>query len=288
MAARYSHGEPVNVSITGASANDHYWYDTSIGAVSGKPTALNQAPTKEAPHAYNQVIIRPATMGNPRAETAQQYSREDGYQDKTCYSKLVRIHAPAAAQVGGTFVYSSGATADYQFSTGASSSLGVGASATGSYGSFDASGSTSVTADYSIDYARNTYGSKYHHTYVEPRTFKVQCYTDMGTVYYTFYEFRPTSYAGGSATTAGGAFTTPKYCTRLAAGDTFTKSSSTAITWSVGFKVGGVIGIDLSSRSGFTTASKLVIRSGSKVRRICGHYGLPGSSTPRSIKVSNL
>ena len=68
------------------------------------------------------------------------------------------------------------------------------------------------------------------------------------------------------------------------------KNQTTAIAWSSGLQVGKAIGLNLSSRSGFTNASRLDINSGSQERRICGHHALPGDrdgAAPRSIKVVN-
>ena len=71
--------------------------------------------------------------------------------------------------------------------------------------------------------------------------------------------------------------TSNTYCAYMASGTSFTKSLSTAVTWSNGAKLGSAIGIDLSSRTGFATDAKLTY-SFSATRKLCGTNGYPGGS----------
>lgn len=48
----------------------------------------------------------------------------------------------------------------------------------------------------------------------------------------------------------------------------------------------GRIGVNLSSRSGFTNTSKVRYHAGKTSRRHCGQYADPGVSGPRNLKIT--
>ncbi len=72
------------------------------------------------------------------------------------------------------------------------------------------------------------------------------------------------------------------YCARYRPGNTYTWDRTEAITWGGGTKLEGVIGIDLQSRTGFTTKAKTQIKVKDKKVRICGYRDFPGG-TPRQL-----
>ena len=59
------------------------------------------------------------------------------------------------------------------------------------------------------------------------------------------------------------------------AGSKFTKVSSKAVTFSGGVKLGGIIGIEVSARTGYESDARLFFDFNKK-RKLCGQYADPG------------
>lgn len=53
---------------------------------------------------------------------------------------------------------------------------------------------------------------------------------------------------------------TASYCSTTLAGGTTTKDAGVAVQWSTGVQLNSVIGVDLSSRTGFTSNAKIVFK----------------------------
>jgi hypothetical protein len=189
-----------------------------------------------------------------------------------------RDYGPKLVTVGQlTSTTSSGFNARLTYAAGSSSSLGIGYSGSASYGTFSQSGTAStsntatigfpaLTGPGSVSYRTNfTYGL-YYGTGCSPRN-----------IFY--YEARPTSFAGGATTSATSAPSFP-YCTRYAAGSSYTKSSTSATTQTLGVSISGQLGVNLSSKTGYTTTTTISI-SFTSTKNLCGSSGLPGSSPGR-------
>lgn len=272
--ARRSEGEPVNVTVVGSSSAGEYRYATTIDPTS--PLADMRVDASGAVAAA--VAVKPVAVPGAMAAGSAGF----------CGTTVAAIYREVPAQVGATFVHAAGASSRYRFTAGASTTLGVGTSGEGRYGTFEAGGTSSLTSDFSINFPTTKKGAYFHQAYVIPKKLKNTCYTPDGVPYTFWYEVRATSYAGGGNTVKGTSFKTTKHCTGLGKGHTWEKNTTTAITWTGGLQTGRVIGLNLSSRSGFTNQSKVVINPGSKDRWICGHHTLPGvveGLGPRSIKV---
>jgi hypothetical protein len=101
-----------------------------------------------------------------------------------------------------------------------------------------------------------------------------------GASSYSAYEMRATSFAGGAQNISVTAVPSVPYCTPMPANTSFTKSSTAASTFSTGAALAGDIGINLSSKTGFTSTTKITYTF-TAAHRLCGAAGYPGGSPSR-------
>ncbi|QGN59036.1 hypothetical protein [Nostocoides sp. HKS02] len=195
-----------------------------------------------------------------------------------CSWILVSDLGPKTVWVGGTYVRATGVSADLQYSSGASSSLGVGVSTTGAYGSYSASGTMSIASTGSIDYPTN-YGFQHDYTQFVYGKYGYSCDIYPG---YKQYQVRARYWAGGASTYSPSTAPSVPYCLSYGSGVTVTQQTSMAYTFSTGADTSGSIGIDLSSQSGYSSTLKLVFRF-TATRHLCGTNGYPGASPGRLV-----
>lgn len=197
-----------------------------------------------------------------------------------CGSTLVTNMGNRTTWVGGTYVTTSGVVADLIHLAGSSSTLGVGVSASGSYGSFSASGTNSRSTDSETTFPAH---STLQHAYTGFVWGKYGYWCDNRPGY---YEYKALSrYHGGGASTwnPGSAPSTPSgYCASYVSGSSFTKTTTTAYSFSTGADTSGSIGIDLSSRTGYSTTLKASYKF-SATRKLCGTNGLPANTPGRLV-----
>lgn len=270
----------LNVTLSGTAGGNEYWYSSSIAAdTAPAPTASAKSATNDtvAP-APGDLEIAPFGADNSQASTADQYI------EKACYTQTAATYAQKTAQVGYTANARSGGTAKFTFSSGASSKFGVGVSSTGNYGTFSASGTSSMTTTSTIGFATNTGGAKAHRVYLVPKKYKIYCESNSGVPISQKYELRPASYTGGASTVASTTFSTNAYCTPIGKGINSTLDSSTATTMTLGYKVSTIIGIDLSAQSGCNSKTKITLNPGTSAGQICGEKGYPAAS-PGGVKL---
>lgn len=191
-------------------------------------------------------------------------------------------YAPAWDLVGQLYISTTGATGTFTYTTGSSSTLGVGVSNSGMFGSFNASGTSTKSSTTTIGFPTVTSNQgRYFDTQFRYSRFGVSyCWPPGCTVFQ--HSARATAFIGGTRTRS---VTAPSatYCTSYQAGSSFTKESSTAVTWSNGFEGAGIIGINLSSRTGYTSQAKVYFYF-SSTRQLCGTSGYP-TLTPRQLVV---
>ncbi|CAN7147252.1 hypothetical protein LJR045_000045 [Microbacterium sp. LjRoot45] len=264
----------INVSMAGVADGEEYWYSTSINA---EPTEADSEPDAENP--LPEVEVSPTGDDNSTASTL------DTYSDKACYTSTAATYSAKTAQVGYTANSLTGGSAQLKFSSGATAKFGVGISSSGAYGSFSASGTTTLTSNLTIAFGATTSGARTHHVYLVPKKYKVYCESNAGIPISTKYELRPASYTGGSASSSSATFSTNAYCTPSEKNTTTTIDDSTASTMSLGFKTSTIIGVDLSSQSGFNKNTSLVLKTPAAAPgKICGEKGYPGG-TPGRVKL---
>ncbi len=196
-----------------------------------------------------------------------------------CGETLVADYGSQAVVVGGTYTGGSKRTGAFTYQSGSSSSLGVGLSTSGKKGSYSVSGTNSRSSTSTVSFAAGTGGRTYK-TYFKYGKYSQWCYPvyDPGAKSVYAYKVHASSFAGGSAISAASVPSASK-CVPLATGSSYSKSTTSASTFASGASVSGLIGIDLSSKTGFTTTSKVKYTNtyGSS-RNLCGVKDVPGGS----------
>lgn len=178
--------------------------------------------------------------------------------------------------VGTFFSTYSGTKAGFTTTSGATSELGIAYSASGKYGTFTQS-STSTRSATSVTDWNNENGIRNRGYQQQWRYDKVRiqhCSIKEGYCYKTVYQWEP----GGP--TAGDKYYSPgtptaNYCTSRTGTATWEASSQRAQNWSNGVDLASVIGINLSSRTGYTSSTKLTLKSGMGKHRACGTKAIP-------------
>lgn len=196
--------------------------------------------------------------------------------DKACTTTVVATYNTRLGIVGEVYT-GPNASGDLEYINGASSTLGVGVSSTGAYGSFSASGTSGQSSTWTENYPtqgqnkltvmRTNWGYK---KYKEACT---HCGTG-GCASWTTYRVRAYQYQGGQNMYTAASAPTANYCVSYVKGGSTTKDSGTAITFTNGVKLGSVIGIDLSTKTGFNANTKIKfnwINAG----RLCGTNDYP-------------
>ncbi|WP_353647622.1 hypothetical protein ABLG96_11995 [Nakamurella sp. A5-74] len=246
-----------------------------LNSINGLPSAraLTVPSTDNTSHASSEPTASGAAVATTSAAP------------KTCSSKVVQDYGARLAAVGER--YTTGpvvANTDFQYVQGATSGTSVGLSSSGSFGTFKASGSTTVTATSEVDFTTKDV-STVDRTYFHWQKYYVNCSYEgggPGGVYYeTHYEARPT-YAGGSSSVSVGLPSGQRYCVRQDSGSTFIRDSSTAITWSNGVNTGPAFGLDLSVTTGYTSKAKVSFKM-KRNGHICGTNGFPGETPAQLI-----
>ncbi|MFE2432657.1 hypothetical protein ACFXJ5_38845 [Streptomyces sp. NPDC059373] len=199
---------------------------------------------------------------------------------KACHSTLVKDYGARSDIVGQSYSATTGVTHTFTYVSGADSSLGVGVSASGTYGSFKVDGTSSKSSSASESFP--TYGNNkgvYYKTGFHYGKYKILCGSRAGI--YTYYKVKAISFAGG-ATTSSASIPTAKLCVTQNADTTFVENTSTAITWTDGLEISDYIGIDLSTETGYTKSAELTYHFNKK-RRLCGTGDYPGGTPHRIV-----
>jgi hypothetical protein len=199
-----------------------------------------------------------------------------------CGEVLLSNLGAKAVAIGATFTGGAGRTGDLTYASGSSSSLGVGLSVSGAFGSYSSSGTVSRSSTGSVSFAPATGGRQYQ-TYFSYGKYGQYCYPVGGSYDPTdiyAYKVRAIAFASGSNTISQSAPSTPSgNCVPLASGTNFTKSTTAASTFSSGVDISSAIGVDLSSRTGYNSNTKTTFTNTSGTsKQLCGVNGFPGES----------
>ena len=174
------------------------------------------------------------------------------------------------------------ATGDYVYTSGAQSSLGIAVSFSGEYGSYEQSGTASTSSTSEINYptqasnARTVFRTTYQY-----KKFRVYVPTDFGCQA-SHWEVRPTAFDGGASQYTAASLPTANYCSVISVvPTTVVKQTADAVEWSNAVKLGSVIGLEVSGRTGFSTAAKISFRFTSP-GQLCGtNASWPNAKTVR-------
>ncbi|MFE2423156.1 DNRLRE domain-containing protein [Streptomyces hokutonensis] len=221
-----------------------------------------------------------ATASAADDTAAAESAASDAGAAKACSSTLVKNLGAKWVIAGQTYSATSGVKHTFSYSKGADSSLGVGVSASGTYGSFTSSGSVSKSSSLTMEYP--TYGNNrgvYYKTEYSYGKYLVGCQSPgRGTPVTHHYEVRPKGYYGGAKTSTA-YIPTAKHCAYQQKDTKFSRTTSRAITWTDGASLEDVIGIDLSAETGYSSDATVEYTFNAS-RYICGTGGAPGGSHP--------
>lgn len=195
-----------------------------------------------------------------------------------CTTSFVQDYGATVVLVGQIFnETNSGAYETYKYTAGAQSSLGIGASGSGNYGSWSQSGTTtkSSTATQTFPKAGSP-TRRLLDTFWRYGKYKQHCwlYWNSWDTYYA----KPVSYAGGSQ--IRWITSTPVSATKCipqANGSAFELYSTTNVTWTDGVNTGAFLGIGLSTKTGYSTTAGFLYEFTAN-RHLCGWKDFPGNA----------
>lgn len=186
--------------------------------------------------------------------------------------------------VGSIHTATSGKSMKFTYTGSASSSLGVGVSASGDYGSFEASGTVERSRSNTTTFPEYSTSTSLHlDTAFSYGKYCVQYYDSMhGTGHR--YEARATRHEGGtnSRSTSIPSTDASNCVAYNVSGSGGEKTTTNAITWTNGAKLGSSIGIDLSSRTGYRTDAKIEYAFDTP-GRLCGTHDKPNGAPRRLV-----
>ena len=205
--------------------------------------------------------------------------------DKDCSTQYISDLGLHTALIGAHYDTTSYVRHDWEFNVGASTTLGVGVSPTGAQGTWKASGSVTNSASTSISWPEAT-ANQHVYTDYSWGKYRTRCF-DGSTLLSQSYSARVRTLAGGASTYSPASAPAVSKCTYYAKGASMSKTQTKQTTHATGSDVSGVIGIDLSVQSGYTTASKVSYRF-DEGRDLCGTKDYPASSYPSGLLVGRL
>jgi hypothetical protein len=222
------------------------------------------------PHSRPEVVL---TL-DPRLARARQSSEStdravrDAAGPVYCVNTLKSIYPPVWHLVAELYT-GPHATVDFTYSVGAQSTLGVGLSVSGSAGSFSQSGKVTVASTGSVNFAEVPQNQRR----VEETQWRYGKW-DLTCPMVPRFEARPHSWIGGSTYYNAAVTPAAPYCTPYLVGDRPSIDQHRAVEWSNGVKIAALIGVDLSSTTGFTTnaGQKWTFKANGK---LCGTNAYP-------------
>lgn len=223
----------------------------------------------DASDAAGSVTLRIGRLVGPPANSLPVPARTDRW----CYS--IERATYDNQTVGLNEVYTGpSASGQYQYTSSASSDLGVGFSVNGNYGSFSQSGTASASSAYTITYPNWGADSSYYHlTTWQYKNYEVYFY-DGVQCGFAGYEVRPSAFQGSGMYYGLGTPPTADYCASYSPNIGVEKVTSATQTWSNGVDLQGVLGVSLSSKTGWFSQSKISFYF-SQSGRLCGTDAYP-------------
>lgn len=188
-----------------------------------------------------------------------------------CY--LSRDLGSRLTHVGALGSTTTGYTGRLKYTSGATTSVTAGISASGAYGTFTASGTTSRTSTGTVSFPTYTNAG-----YRIMRTqFNYGIYRCMIGPNVFRWVTRVTSFDSGSSPWAA-TMPAANYCVRYSAGSGFTKTTSAARTLTAAVSgMYSAIGMNMSAQTGYNTSLQAAFTFPSS-RQLCGTHGTPGNS----------
>jgi hypothetical protein len=176
--------------------------------------------------------------------------------------------------VGGIYSTTDGGTNQFIYESNQSSTLGVGISASGLYGSFTEDGTNTVSISGTSQYPVNDDSADSHvfETQFNSEEYELSCPDSNPT-----YQVQDTQWDASSKTvsTNVGSLTFPD-CVSEQAGQTISFSNTTASTFSLAFDV---LGAYFSSQTGYSSSAEDSFHFNIKLD-LCGEHAKPGNTSP--------
>lgn len=222
--------------------------------------------------------LRAAVHRTARTVAADAVSRQAG-----CTSRLEQDLGLHKAVGGQTTSTTTGVTHRFIYGRSATSQLGVGLSGDGKVGSWKRNGTEAKASAGSQSYTAQ--GSTTAMRYLVQwrfAKFYVSCYDPASYVTVSRYEARTTSWTGGTFYQRVG-YPGASWCVPESKGATFTQSSTKQHTFETGYAVKGVLGIDLSAQTGFSSTAEVSFDFVGASRRLCGSADYPGAGGPSQL-----
>lgn len=221
------------------------------------------------PTAAQQSQLQPDSAGIVNLEVDPPASSTGVPPDTACGWAFVRDLGSEPANVMQSYSTISGVLQTFTYGQGQSSSLGVGISSSGSYGSFSASGTTSVSTNSTQGFARQRNRSFNHfQTYFEISEYYNACdRLDM---------VRPYQWNAGTNYVHPSGAPGATHCTPMHhAGDWFEKSTTAATTFGVGFST--PVGFTGSAQTGYSGTASIKFNF-NVIGQLCGVNNTPPNS----------
>ncbi|MEU7305191.1 hypothetical protein [Streptomyces sp. NPDC007206] len=204
---------------------------------------------------------------------------------KSCSSTVLKKYGAENVIIGQTYSATTKVSHTLTYAKGTTSSLGVGVSGSGTFGSWQSGGTTSKSTTITNSYP--TYGDHhgvYYKTQFDYAKYRVDCVsygvTPQDTQHRTHYEVRPTSYFGGATTTSAAIPKTMSgTCAKYVNGSHFQRTTTSAVSWANGASLAGDAGVDFSSETGYSNTAT-VDYSFHATHYLCGTAGSVGGSHP--------
>ncbi|MGO9295508.1 MAG: hypothetical protein ACLP52_16815 [Streptosporangiaceae bacterium] len=175
--------------------------------------------------------------------------------------------------VGGTYIWprATGATSTFSYTQGQSSTLGIGESGSGDYGTFGVAGTESVSSTGTVGFP----GGAARDNWEWQSQWRTALYKDSCTGGQDFYQVRPNSWWGGSQIVDEAEAPTAKHCSEYlpGKGSYFATRNEAALTWtgSLGVVMPDV-GFDASAQTGYSSGAQLTYSfvHATQTLQVCG------------------
>jgi hypothetical protein len=190
--------------------------------------------------------------------------------------------------VGGEFATTNGGIATFNYSGGASTTLGVETSATGEYGTFSASGtetwSSDATQGFPVEWY--SYGSHHFETQFSEEEDLLEC-TTLGDTTYTYFN-HVDGWVGGDEAVAVNSISAP-YCAKEEPGNSdnvlYTADNTKAWTFGAGLSI-PKLDLSATAQTGYTSSASISFEFNANDNRLlCGADGYPNGGTPALLQV---
>lgn len=220
----------------------------------------------------NLELVEPATAD---IATSAELVEESPQTANACGTTYVENLGNRLTYVGSTHsTTSSGFSNDFVYNTGGTATLGVGTTSGG--GGWTMVGISSQSSESATGWpVQTSSGHNVRGTYFAYGKYRIELCTQG----YIWYEARPRYHYGGAVTYAA-ATPAAGYYAPYPAGSTFSKTTTSAVTWNAGVKLASKIGIDLTARGGYSSSIKNSF-SFSNSKRLCGEWAGPGGTSGR-------